>query len=282
MVIFSLIVMLGATAQGAVYVDGKPADGIAVYAISHDNLRNVESTTRKDGEFEIELPRTTSGRWTIVGVYEGRGETVAYVPGVRSRIEIPPPATLSGRFDPSIEEEATVTVYSIDRPELGSAAWALNIVAGGSPRRAKTLIVGPPGTFRVSGLQPGEYRISASRSDMAGVVDFHAKPGRESEVVVPVGAVGGITGEVRERDTAKRIGGGMIYLRSPERDSSVGIAVMDGRFADLHLLPGKYFIRVTTNDMREIGDEEPVTIRPGETTTVILHHQSRPTPKKLP
>jgi len=199
----------------------------------------------------------------------------AYIPGVLSRIEIPPPATLSGRLDPGSEEETAVTIYGLDRPEPGSAAWALNIVAGGSPQRAKTLSVGPPGTFRVTGLQPGEYRIYASGSANAGVVEFRANPGRESEVVVPMGAVGGISGEVREGGTANRIGEAMIYLRSPERDSSIGIAVTDGRFANPHLLPGKYFIRVAIH-----GDEEPVTILPGQTTTMILRNPGHPTSLK--
>lgn len=264
-----LLIGLLLAGEGVVFVDGKPADGVSVYALSEIGRKSVKTTTDREGGFELELPTLPEGNWIVCAVVGDRAETVRFQENVPMQIDVPPGVAIVGQLALR-DVTATITIQPIEMPQRGTAAWALNLIVG-SPNRAKSLVVAPPGTFRVTGLQPGKYRIYSSTSTgMTGILDVHAGAG-ETRVNLEVETSGSFSGEVRSAESGGPIGEAMLYLRSVDMDRATGISVRDGRFSKAGILPGNYFVHVTVDDRAEVGQEVPVTIRGGQETSVILH-----------
>ena len=239
------LLFLAATATGTVAIDGRPVEGVQVYAIplfkrTPSDLP-LSTTTGKEGVFRID-GLSSKRSWVIAAVAENRAETVRFH-GDPMTIEIPTSRSLLGKIL-ALEERAYLNVYRPTAAEVGSVAWALGEIASsnGDSIAVITLDISPPGDFRIDGLSPGTYRIEVSTKTKSGLIDVDVG-GSTTNVAVPLEPFGTVTGKVVVDPSLPRLPAMFkVRVRSVERDVTHHYLVRDSHFVARPLMPGKYLI----------------------------------------
>jgi hypothetical protein len=154
-----------------------------------------------------------------------------------------------------VEKGAGVRVAVVDSRGKGVSRATVDASSTGGVEEASgagTLLA--DGTFRIRGLKPGSYRVSA-RGDEGGVADkeVNISEGPEPRVELALSATGTIVGMVS--DEAEH---GVPAVRLAAKGPTVGVATSaeDGSFRFTDLPPGEYI--VSTVQRRATPKDPPV------------------------
>jgi hypothetical protein len=257
--------------------DNEPVEGVEVRAMrvrffpgGRERLVTAR-TARTDDLGSYRIPSLTPGMYYVQA--GGRGEgvrvggpisavgyAVTFYPGVATREEANLVQVTSGNETTRIELAVRSTpTYSISgviadaKAGSGMRRYNVGFASGGS--QALTNVDRDDGTFVMRGLEPGEYNLIAQVWDSQGVPRSGFRSvhimSADVQVVIEIGAVSAVQGEVRAEDgKPMSFSGMMISLQaSDERNvSPSGVIDEKGRFAVSNVPAGKYSILLATRD----------------------------------
>lgn len=186
--------------SGRATLDGSPARGLAVTITGGDVERTVGVVSQGPD----------AGSYAITGLPAPATYTLNFggdgtIPQVRV-VDLDPD---SGRtditgIDVSLSHAATEVGGAVSGPDGQALAGATVVLSDGSEERTLTTAHSPLGAFRFSGVEPGAYTLSASRTGTEPVVVLvNVAPGETVGTVdLQLGAQAGIAGSVVGFDPA--------------------------------------------------------------------------------
>ncbi len=250
---------------------GRPVKGAQLSARPAEPIpggRYVSARSAEDGRFSLD--GLTPGLYRV-GVRPQRGGLEAAFVEVPSgtadvSLTLPAPGEISGR------------VLQPDGQPVTSCSLRLSPVSGGAGS-VFTRVRDPDGNFSLSGLSPGEYRVSASSPDGSnspGTVVLVASGGRVPGIVLTLMPPGVVTGRVLS-ETGRPIVGAQVHASTTSRAGSSGRGSArsdrDGGFELKGLRPGTYRIQASKDGM--IALTEGIVVLSGVVATADIRF--RPT-----
>ncbi len=257
--------------------DNEPVEGVDVRAMRVRYLpggreRLVTSrTARTDDLGSYRIAALTPGMYyvqaggrgegvRIGGATSAVGYAVTFYPGVSSREEAQLLQVTSGNETSRVELAVRSTpTYSINgviadaKPGTSMRRYNIGFASGGGT--AITTAERGDGTFVLRGLEPGEYNLVAQVYDSDGPVRSGFRSVRianaDVQVVVEIGAVSSVQGEVRTDDGKPMsfIGLMVSLVASDERNvSPSGVIDEKGHFAVSNVPAGKYTVMLASRD----------------------------------
>ncbi|MCI0586489.1 MAG: carboxypeptidase-like regulatory domain-containing protein [Planctomycetes bacterium] len=239
-------------------------------------LREGKAKTAADGKYRI--GGLASGEYRVtaekVGWKKSKTAKVRVEEGKTTPAEasvLPEGNTISGRvLDPKGAPARGIDVRARFEPNAFTMADPA-VLSGGTRSRART---GEDGSFRITGLGAGPFKVSARAEDEASAIATGVKPGtKDLELRLrPCGGVAGIVvdGKTEEpipsfRIETRETAFGMLEVKGKERE----FRSEDGAFKWSGLDPGTYLFRAEAPGHAPAKIEN-VAVREGATTPGVV------------
>jgi protocatechuate 3,4-dioxygenase beta subunit len=238
----------------------------------------------EDGSFELD--EIEEGRWAVLVRADGFLSRASEPAEVRAgeigdvgRVELAPGAVLEGRVEDADTlqpiEGATVTVEGLDG---GGGRFRFARRGWGAAGEAPSDTTGADGRFRLDGLPPGEFTLTAThhlyplRGDSSVRVSVGEDPlAALPPVVVSLERGGTVAGRVLD-GAGEAVAGAVVVAVEPDARGRGGLVggpvetAVDGSFA-IEALPAG---QVTLRRSDRIDEGQTVGVRKGEVVEVVL------------
>lgn len=257
--------------------DNEPGEGVEVRAMrvrfspgGRERLVTAR-TARTDDLGSYRIPGLTPGMYyvqaggrgegvRIGGAVSAVGYSMTFYPGVATREEAQLLQVTSGNETSRVELTVRSTpTYSITgvivdaKPGSSMRRYNIGFASGGAT--ALMNVDRDDGTFVLRGLEPGEYNLLAQVRESEGAPRSGYRTVRivnaDVQVVIEIGAVAAVQGEVRADDGKPMNFAGLMVSLQPSEERNVspsGVIDEKGHFAVSNVPAGKYSITLASRD----------------------------------
>ncbi len=232
---------------------------------------------------------TADGAFRIAGVQSGERQVVAIEMTTRRSRSVSVVVPESGESEPVVVDFAAgLTVYGrVLRGSTGVPGLTVSVHGVVAAASGET-VSGPDGSWRVEGLEPGEYQIAAQSRSGEVIAGDHVLLETDTELDLFVSS-GSISGRVLEADTERPVEGAVVTVTGSSIPPVQRVATSDaaGAFEVSNLGDGDYTVgaeargrmpaleNVTVLD----GAVHDVTLLlEGDTTTVFIVREANGSP----